>query len=201
MKKLFFTIALLIVSAGATMAQSFGFGPRVGMNFSTIVGVLDGIDTDWRVGFVGGLFADYRFCEAVALELDVLYSQEGVREIYLKEYIAEGFKLNTDYMKIPLLAKFYPIENMSLQVGPQLAINVRDKVSGNIISSVAMSSAINDINKCNCDIVVGAGYEFGAFLLDLRYSLSLTQTFEKVNNVRFTKGRNSTLQLTAGWRF
>lgn len=197
MKKITLILASLLLSVSA-FAQ-IGYGVRAGMNFSTLVNNGDGVDSDWRVGFVGGVFVDYRFSELLALELDGLYSQQGVHEFKLTEAGEKfEFKSNLDYIIMPLTLKFFLLDNMHFDIGPQVSFLVREKYSDNVNARILTSETNNTL----LDAVVGVGYEFNfGLLVDLRYAMGLTYTYEKDNDARIKKNRNSTLQLTAGWRF
>ncbi|MFI3261527.1 MAG: porin family protein [Rikenellaceae bacterium] len=197
MKKITLVLVSLFVSVSA-FAQ-FGYGARAGMNFSTLVNNGDGIVSEWRVGFAGGVFVDYRFSDLFALELDGLYSQQGVNKFKLRDDDVDyHVRSNVDYITMPLLAKFYLMDGMHFDLGPQVSFQVREKHADNVVAKQLTS----DTNKTILDGVIGVGYEFDfGLLLDLRYAMGLTYTYKEADDVRINKNRNSVLQLTAGWRF
>ncbi|MFI3267533.1 MAG: porin family protein, partial [Rikenellaceae bacterium] len=147
----------------------------------------------------GGIFLDYQFTDVFGLELDGIYSQQGVNRFKL---VDDGetykFRSNLDYITMPLLAKFYVCEGLHIDVGPQASFLVREKTN----EQVTTRELASDTNNTVLDGVVGVGYEFDfGMLMDLRYAMGITYTHKEANDVRVDKTRNSVLQLTVGWRF
>ncbi|HIS34760.1 MAG TPA: PorT family protein [Candidatus Avirikenella pullistercoris] len=203
MKKFLLMIGLISIGLTAAAQPRFGYGIRAGMNLTDMVGKHSSITNDWRVGFAAGIFIDYRFTDAFALEGDVLYSQEGLHKIKSKDFPEiPGIKANMNYINVPVLAKFYPVGGFNMVVGPQASFLVKKKISGDILSGQEKHFIKDALNNTVLDLVVGIGYEFDfGLMFDLRYAIGLTKTFEKVDGTRFMKGNNSNLQLTAAWRF
>lgn len=189
-----------------TFAQTkIGYGVRAGMNLSEVAATLNNeITSQWRVGFVGGFFADFRFNDNIGLELDLLYSQQGVTKYRMRHDSgrdAAGFKLNTNYINIPLLVKFYLTDKFNLAVGPQGSFLVKTKVDG-LDNAEEYDYTKSSPNKANIDFVLGAGYEITDRLsMDLRYSIGITQTYKKRDGLRLTNGHNSAIQITAAYKF
>jgi hypothetical protein len=81
-KKTIILIALGFICAGDVTAQEMYFGPKVGLNVSTILGeAAKGTFTDYsndlRTGFcLGGLF-EYKIRSDFGLAAEILYSQQG----------------------------------------------------------------------------------------------------------------------------
>ena len=72
MKKILFSILAVAAFAFTASAQDtgFGYGVKAGINIAN----LTNSDGNYKVGFTGGIFADYRFSNLFALSADVLLS-------------------------------------------------------------------------------------------------------------------------------
>jgi Outer membrane protein beta-barrel domain len=91
-------IALLIISARITIAQTLSIGPTIGGNLSTIRGISN---TKSLTGLSIGGFANYSINEHFGVSLKIIYSQLGTAFTYN----SETTRLN--YVQIPLTAVYY----------------------------------------------------------------------------------------------
>lgn len=175
MKRALFLI-LFALTVTVANAQSFYFGPRGGMNLSSFTRTSDA-KTVVR-GNVG-LFAGVQFSTIAALQLEAVYSFQGTK--------VNDVKFNTDYIKIPVLAKIYLIKGLNVEAG----------VSFNILTSAILDgTVVKDFNKFDFSIPVGLAYQFGRHIeLGVRYDISTV----KVNPN--TTGANSNLSVNLAWRF
>ena len=100
MKKILFSILAVAAFAFTASAQDtgFGYGVKAGINIAN----LTNSDGNYKVGFTGGIFADYRFSNLFALSADVLYSRQGAK--------GDDAKIKTDNLNIPILANFYLVK-------------------------------------------------------------------------------------------
>ncbi|MDR0230220.1 MAG: PorT family protein [Flavobacteriaceae bacterium] len=218
-------IVLSVLAVGAftftTNAQTpdIKFGAKAGVNFSNLRNYEDkdfGLSNSMKTGFHIGVLAEIFINEKFSIQPELMYSTQGAK---LKlELEAPGASLNVktitklDYINIPIMAKYYVMEGLSVQAGPQLgfltsAKNEFDSFSfsgfGLSISEEEIKSEMNlgdikkDSNSVDFGLNFGAGYELpmGVFF-DARYNLGLT----KVNKA--DKGiQNSVFQLSVGYKF
>ncbi len=138
MKKTFLIVATFFGIAAAS-AQSdktgFEFGVRGGVNFANITTSDDLGSPDGRTNFYAGLVAELPLHERFSLQSEVFYSGQG-----FERYIPLGdekvdYKYSADYIQVPLLAKFYIVEGLSISAGPQFGFKVNEKIdhaSGNL---------------------------------------------------------------------
>lgn len=133
MKKTFLIVATFFGIATAS-AQSdktgFDFGVRGGVNFATIANENSDMDSpDSRTNFYAGLVAELPMHERFSLQGEVFYSGQGFeRNIPL---VDEKMKYKADYIQVPLLAKFYIVEGLSVAAGPQFGFKVNEKIDYN----------------------------------------------------------------------
>jgi opacity protein-like surface antigen len=179
-KNLFFLIALGMFCTGI-QAQGITFGVKAGANFSNLKLSFDseGASPDGGTSiFVGGL-VDFGISEKFHFQPEIQYSIEGAKD---------G---DITYFNVPLMLKYYLIEGLNIQAGPQLGILV-DAEGGT-----------DGLKSSNFAFNFGAAYELtGGFFVDARYNLGLSNIADEVDpgfgdfSVK-TKG----FQLGVGYRF
>ena len=180
MKKILFSILAVATFAFTASAQDtgFGYGVKAGINIAN----LTNSDGNYKVGFTGGIFADYRFSNLFALSADVLYSRQGTK--------GEGVKVKTDNLNIPILANFYLVKGLAVKAGIQPGFLLKAKNN-----DVDVKAAYK---KADVAVPVGVSYLFNCgLILDARYNIGLTSLAKDKDIVT----RNSVFAVTAGWRF
>jgi len=139
--KRFFVLATVImlalaisVSAEEAAKKGMSFGITGGLS----MGNWSGSDADpgpgftkkMRVGFAGGVFADFALGESFALQPQLLYAQKGVK--YDTAGVSETGKF--DYLEIPVLLKWVPVMDGKIQptifAGPYLGLLMSAKIEG-----------------------------------------------------------------------
>jgi hypothetical protein len=181
MKKNILIVFALLVTA-TTFAQGIDLGIKAGANFATLSDVAD---VSTRTGLLIGAFATLKFSDKLALQADILYSEQG----------ADGEKgasdLNLDYIIFPVVFKYYIFKRLNIQAGPQFGSVINDSFETNLESF--------DVSG-----VVGLG-------VDLPLNLRLTGRYNfGLNDIGFigpyggsitTNAKNSVYSLTAGFSF
>lgn len=174
MKKIFLTVIAVCSFGLANAQEGIKFGVKAGLNFTTF-----GRDSDatGKTGFYVGGLADFTITDIFHIQPELLYSNEG----------AEDAKL--DYIRIPIMAKYYVYQGLSIQAGPEIAFKI-----------AAEDDFLDETTKSiDFALGIGAGYELpNGLFFDLRYNAGLTNindtdTGFDVNNTGF--------QIGAGYRF
>lgn len=177
MKKLIFIAFTLFVGATA-FSQEIDLGVKAGANFAKISDV-DNLSN--KTGFQAGIFAGIKFTDKVGIQADLLYSQQGAK------FEAEEFDLN--YVNIPVVLKYYLIQGLNIQAGPQFGFIVDDNVK-------EVFKSIDEAEKSDVSGIVGAGYDFPfGIRVDARYNFGLTDVFKE------NKGKNSVASIAIGYSF
>ena len=198
MKKVFLLIAAAALSSGA-FAQGYNqwevrgwdFGVKAGVNFSD-VSDLDNGDTKMMTGFYAGAFAEYRINYWFGVQAEALYSTQGTKF----ENSPLKFELKQDYINVPILAKFYVLDNLSVDVGPQFGFLVNDEAK----LKAGSWEPTFDADPKSFDFSVGLGLNYTLFdHLDItaRYNLGLTDSYEGLSGTN----RNGVIQVGLGYRF
>jgi opacity protein-like surface antigen len=179
-KNLFFLIAIGMFCTGI-QAQGITFGVKAGANFSNLKISFDsegGASPDGATSiFVGGLL-DVGLTEKIHFQPEIQYSIEGAKD---------G---DITYFNVPLMLKYYLIEGLNIQAGPQLGLLV-DAEGGT-----------DGLKSSNFALNFGAAYELvGGFFVDARYNLGLSNIAEEDPGFADFKVNTKGFQLGVGYRF
>ncbi|MGF1556389.1 outer membrane beta-barrel protein, partial [Paucihalobacter sp.] len=117
MKRLSIILFSLLFSV-TTYSQGVDFGIKFGANFANIS---DASGLDNKTGFHAGAFAALKFNDKVALQGELLYSQQGAK-------FSPG-DFNLDYVNVPVIVKYYLVQGLNIQLGPQFGFLVDDNIN------------------------------------------------------------------------
>ena len=180
MKMTILIVASFFGIASAT-AQSdktgFEFGVRGGVNFATIANENSNLDSpDERTSFYAGLVAELPLQERFSLQGEVFYSGQGFdRNIPL---VNEKVEYQADYIQVPLLAKFYIVEGLSIAAGPQFGFKVNEEIDykpGSDNGDINTDS----LNTFDMQGTAGLEYKFGnGLFVQGRYSYGFSDLVE-----------------------
>jgi len=180
MKKLIIAVITLCIGTTA-FSQEIDLGIKAGANFANITDV---DDFSSKTGFQAGIFAGIKFTDKVGIQADLLYSQQGA------EFDAGDFDLT--YVNVPVVLKYYLVQGLNVQAGPQFGFIVDDKIStvfGDIEESI-------EAEKTDVSGIVGAGYDFPfGVRVDARYNFGLTKVVEGSDS------KNSVFSVALGYSF
>jgi opacity protein-like surface antigen len=179
MKKIILTVAAVFALTFANAQDKSGssemkFGVKAGYANTNFAG---DADTDAASNFYVGGLVDFSISEKLHIQPELLYSMEG----------ADGDELNLDFIRIPVMFKYYVAEGFNLQAGPEFAF-----VAGGGLIKEALKSF-------DYGLGLGAGYELTSGLMfDARYNFGLADLNDaggsgKINTTSF--------QIGLGYRF
>ena len=115
----------------------------------------------------------------------------------------EWYKQTTNFIEIPLLAKFKPTQNFGIVIGPQFSFLASTKTKVTVANTSHESLVKNDNDNLRKNIlggVIGLEAAAGPVIFDLRYSLD----FQKNNgdgSSTVPSYKNQVIALSAGFRF
>ncbi|MFY7670419.1 porin family protein [Tenacibaculum sp. MEBiC06402] len=168
-------------------AQNVDFGLKGGLNIAN-VNVPD-IDEDLNnlLSFHVGTFAEFKFNEKISLQPELLYTRQG------SEVVENNSKVKIDYLAMPILAKYYFFENLSLEVGPQISFLINDKIEY-IDSSIPDEET--DASSFDFSLNFGLGYNLGSnMIIQTRYCYGVSAVYENPD------AKNSVFQISLGYKF
>ncbi|WP_203257982.1 porin family protein [Hyunsoonleella ulvae] len=178
MKIKFLIIVTLLSTITNINAQSkSNAGLKVGYNLAAVS--FDGeTKTGQRHGFHAGFYGESFLSDVIALQVEVLYSQQG----YELRDNGGTFTQKLDYINMPLVLKIYPDANFYLEAGPQagLAINHKEEFDSNF--SLFNTSQEFDPQSFDWGVNFGAGFKTDTGVsLGVRYHLGMGDIYNEGN--------------------
>src|SRR5690606_593011 len=199
MKKSVLFIAMMLMTTTFISAQEYVyFGVKGGVNFSSFTG--DGFDAfddpEGRTAFHLGLLAEIPVGERFSIQPEVLYSAQGY-DILSRED-ANDVEFQLDYITIPIHAKFYLFDRVSLEAGPQIGFLVNDEIDTNPTGDGGDIEMDSDMFKTvEFGVGLGASYKISNFFVSGRYNLGLTDIYD----LEGVDAKNSVIQAGVGIMF
>ncbi len=206
MKKITIALMCMLLTAGAAMAQKqFTFGPKIGVDYTHFWG--KNAYHGGQLNYQAGLFMEYRFTSRFSIAPEVVFAAQGGK-YEVKDYndgdgyFDAKFTENVNYINIPVMFKYYVTPALSIDLGPQLGINVYSKYtveSKDKHLSIKETEDQKDDTK-TIDVGVGLGFTYNIakdVFVQGRYTLGLTEVFDK----SWDTGKNGNAQIAIGYRF
>ena len=178
------------MSASAAFSQ-VSFGVKGGLNLANV----SKSEGDMKLGLHAGAFGEYQLNDFFGVAGELLYSNQGTQD----EEEGVKVKMNMDYLNIPVLAKLYIAEGLSLDVGPQFGFLISAKGKGDVDGVSASVDMKDEFNSTDVSAALGLTYNIGKFMIQGRYNLGLTDT--QKNNEGSDKYKNNVIQFGVGYRF
>jgi len=196
-----------LISIAVAEAQENRIGVKGGINFANFTGYQQ-IGQQAKIGINAGLLYELRLNDKISFQPEVLYSSQGT-EYRINENQFKIFrKTNFSYINVPVVFRYYPIEFISLEVGPQIGylIEANEKID---VDGESVSKAIitDDYKTLDFSAVFGltAHLKMGLFISG-RYNLGLSLVDDKSFIVReenkiisVMDRKNSVFQISVGY--
>lgn len=200
-KHLLTLAAAVLLGSGlhhSASAQGFYWGPRAGLNVSTVTKTTYS-KARARASF--GLMAGYKINDLLGLQAEALYSLQGSK-MTNSDHI-----YSYNYIKIPVLAKLYLIGGLNIEAGISFnwLVKAQDKwtvtntdIDGNVTTFTTTQNLKGSTKGFDFTIPVGINYQFSRlFDLGLRYDISTVRVPEDKQN----HAKSSNWSLSLGVRF
>ncbi len=177
MKKLILvaTAVFMVCIAKAQLSSgNFAYGVKGGWNVTNV----SNAEAKNKMSIHLGAFAEWRLNDYFGIQPELLYSRQGFRDKYDWDGKKVKAKCRINYLNIPVLAKLYVLEGLSVDLGPQFgfALNVKEKIKYDGHTS---KNKIKSFNTFDFSFAVGASYSIDDFILSARYNIGLTDIFDK----------------------
>lgn len=206
MKKLLLFVAVTALSMNLAQSQEFRLGAKAGVNIASLGGdsYYGGLGSlGSRTSFHIGGVAEIPLMGKFALQPELLYSSEGSDWSFGS--FGDGTKL--DYIRVPVLAKYFIIEGLSAEAGPVFGVLVKAEGTFYNDDDDLVSGDAKDIYKSfDAQFAIGASYRLnmGVFF-SLRYNKGLLNVNDEyiVDGYRYNTGKNqnNVFQISAGYSF
>lgn len=215
MKKLLLA-AVAVFGLTVVNAQEVSFGGKAGVNFATVTGdETDGIES--RTAFHVGVVAEIMISDKFSFQPELLYSAQGAKDSYsytdtvfgLEESESAEIKIKYDYLNIPLMAKYYVIDGLSIEAGPQIGFLLSSKSDGSYTSTlgadVEYENYEENLKKVTSGIDFGVNFGLGYKMenglnFGARYNLGLSNVNDFEGSDNF-KNQNGVFQISVGYFF
>ncbi|MBQ0769113.1 MAG: PorT family protein [Bizionia sp.] len=201
--------SVLSVSAQNTNPQrDVQLGVKGGMNFSTITGD-DFNDLDSRTSFNAGLVAEIPITNRFSIQPEVFYSGQGfdIKEIDQDNVFDtdQNIEYQLDYIQVPILAKFYLVDGLSIEAGPQFGFKINEEIDSQPNSDggdVDISNEDSSVKDFETSITGGLSYKFSSgFFVSGRYTYGLTNLFDDDSALKNVDAKNAVAQVGVGFMF
>lgn len=218
MKKILLALCI-VFSIQFTNAQKVTFGVKGGTNLAAFTENFDSaFDYKYKLGFQFGGFAIIQLADKLYLQPELLYSLQGTKyslntiavvlpqtpNIMLKE--VKNVNLNESTLILPIMLKYFVIENLAIEIGPQL--DYFFLISGERIVFLRDGFGITRERKNTSDfnfgVNLGVGYDINENLgLGVRYNYGFNRLFRGELSAYDNgfKRRNSIFSLNLEYRF
>jgi hypothetical protein len=211
MKTLKFTgMAVVLFSTCVLSVQAQGlkdvsFGVKAGMNVASFIGDMSETFENRTAIHIGG-FAEFPLIQKISLVPEIVYSMQGSKQ---GTWFGED-TYKVDYLNIPVMLMFYPEENFSIGIGPQLGILMSAKrevdISGLANSNGSYTLDIKEhVNDFDFSLNFGVGYHLrNGLFFQGRYNLGLSNALATNDNSGYSANvnidhQNSVFQLSVGY--
>ena len=185
MKKVVLLLAAVLLSMSA-MAQ-VRFGVKAGFDMTNFWGsdTKHGMQPNYQIG---GLL-EYQFNNKFAIAPELVFAGQGGKFNHTT--------YNVNYINVPVMLKYKVADKFSVDLGPQLGINVYSKYteeSGSLKNTVDYKDHTKAIDF---GIGLGGTYDIteNAFV-QARYTFGVTNVYDGGGDIK-----NGNIQFAFGWKF
>ncbi|SDS27613.1 Outer membrane protein beta-barrel domain-containing protein [Formosa sp. Hel1_31_208] len=194
---LFVTVfALAFVNAQNTN-ESVKFGAKAGVNFSDITG--DDADSfKGRTSFHVGGAVEIPISESFSIQPEILYSSQGSDWEEMFEGMTFSGTVKADFLNVPIMAKYYVVEGLSIEAGPQVGIllSAKEETEGEEVDIK------DDLKGIDFGVNFGLGYQLdNGINFAARYNLGLSDLNDNPDFLGESSYKNSVIQLSVGYFF
>ena len=191
--------ALLMLAAAPAQAQWLNIGVKGGVNVAAqqISGGGSGPSPQQRVGVVAGVFDTLPAFSWLDVQAEALYAVKG------SKITVEGITTTEeiDYLEVPVLARVKKAAGrwkLYGGAGPSTAFRLRARTRTSFSGSTEEIDIGNQVESIDFGVGMGGGVERGRLVIDVRYTLGLSDIDKDKTDA--TKTKNRTIAVTVGYR-
>jgi opacity protein-like surface antigen len=194
MKKVLFSLGLLVSVSAAAQAQGVTFGIRGGISAATLSGDDDKFGNkqstyNYGLAGLGGVTANFAISDMFSVQPELLYNLKGTQ-------INEGHdRLDLHYIDLPILLKVNA-EGPYFEAGPQVGYLISAKLGGDTKTRIETKS----LQGLSLGYVAGVGYQLTSGLsLGVRFNGGISSVGK--DDDRYDQQRNQVFSFVAGYEF
>jgi hypothetical protein len=232
------TILILLMAGFSTVGLAqFKVGVKAGLNIAGLKGTQPpSVTAKQKIGFHGGVTGEYVFLNPkFSLMGELLYSTQGSITEQSRitsnngtyAYEDEEARLNTTNINLPIMLKYYVLDKLSIEGGPQFGLTIKAQKeiettnsADPSLNSTATQDGLEDgfynyrgvvypykkfAAPFEIGLVLGAGYDFSdKIYMQVHYNFGITDTdprgpeYLTGNTNKFT---SSVFQVALGYKF
>lgn len=191
MKKILILIIILfslsLFAQKSKKDEGITFGLKGGLNVSNFAGDIK--DNTFRTSVHLGVFSEIMISDKFSLQPELLYSGQGY-----SGSAAPGFSRSKyDYINLPVLAKIYIAEKISIEAGPQIGflVSAKERTTNDNVT-------IPDQKTVDFGLNLGLAYDLkSGIFFQTRYNLGLSNVNSGTdsNAIKYT---NAVIQVSVG---
>ncbi|MSP84348.1 MAG: PorT family protein [Flavobacteriaceae bacterium] len=188
------TLLLVVISLSLSISaqkskkeEGITFGLKGGLNVSNFAGDIK--DNSIRTSVHLGVFSEIMISDKFSLQPELLYSGQGYSGSAMPGFSRSKY----DYINLPVLAKIYIAEKISIEAGPQIGFLVSAKQR-----TTDDNDKISDQKTVDFGLNFGLAYDLkNGIFFQTRYNLGLSNvnSGSNANAIKFT---NSVIQVSVG---
>lgn len=179
--------------------ESLAYGVKAGLNMASITGDYDGKAI---AGANFGGFLTLNVADKFYVQPELLFSMQGVS--YDQSLSIPGFttvsyntKIKTNFINIPVMARYFVADKFSLEAGPQLGILLSSKATADDTTKDIKSTT----KGIDFTLNFGAGYDVTENIaIGARFGLGLTE-FSKDNKDGSVSNNHRVFSINAAYKF
>jgi hypothetical protein len=161
----------------AQEVKSMQFGVKGGLNLSNLY-TSDASSSDMIIGFNLGVFNKIPVSSFLAIQPEFYVTTKGASVTYDNLFVNGTAKFNLTYLEVPVLCVVNVTRLLNIQFGPYVAYLVDGKVKN--VANVSLfdfenNINVNDYNRIDAGVALGAGLEVGGITMGARYNLGMTK--------------------------
>lgn len=196
------TLLLAMMACMSANAQ-IQFGAKVGLDLTNFWGKECG--HQMVLNYQAGLLMEYKFHPHFGISPEVVYAaqggQERVQDSENRILIESDKRYRTNYINVPVMLKYYPAQDFSIDFGPQVGFNVYSKYK---IGRHEVTNYKDMTHAVDMGLGLGCTYDLdkNAFM-QVRYTMGLTRAFKPINSYWEIQDyrKNNNIQLAFGAKF
>ncbi len=198
MKKVCLVAIAAMFSLSSINAQDIKFGAKAGVNFASISGdETDGFNS--RTSLNVGAVVEISISEKFSFQPELLYTGKGASLKDSFDEISIESTIKLDYLSLPLMAKYYVTEGLSLEAGPEVGFLLSAKAKAEGGGESGEIDIKDTFKGIDFGLNFGLGYKLDSGLnFGARYNLGLANIIEESGDF---SNQNGVIQLSVGYFF
>ncbi|MDG1394735.1 MAG: porin family protein [Flavobacteriaceae bacterium] len=178
--------AITLITLCTMNAQDVAFGIKGGGNIANTCSP----NTDPRISFHFGAVVELPLSYVFSIQPELTYSAQGARN--------SDISINTNFINVPIMAKYYVIEYLSLELGPQIGFLIKSEAKNQ--NNTVIRNSKDRFKPIEYGVNLGLGYKLEeGFNFAMRFNFGLSNIYDLENSD--AEWKNRVFQFSFGYNF